>query len=107
MDKITNRDILKNMKYIISVGFAFTPMAALANPGHSAPVLHTHPWEVVGWVAIGIVASYALSRTFPEYPAPPAGGLPRGMKGYSASLFRVGSIPRGKVRDLFKLATRR
>lgn len=50
------------MRYIINFGLAFAPLAALANPGHSAPVLHTHPWEVVGWVVVGIVAGYTLFK---------------------------------------------
>ncbi|MBI2552067.1 hypothetical protein HYW17_02080 [Candidatus Uhrbacteria bacterium] len=50
------------MRYIISIGFMFTPFAVLANPGHGAPVLHTHPFEVMGWVAVGSVAAYALFK---------------------------------------------
>lgn len=50
------------MRYIIGLGLAFAPLAALANPGHSAPILHTHPQEVIGWMVVGITTSYALFK---------------------------------------------
>lgn len=40
------------MKHLIHAVFALSPLAVLADPGHGAPVVHTHWWEVIGWVVV-------------------------------------------------------
>ena len=49
------------MKYLIRAVFALSPLTVFADPGHGAPVLHTHGQEVVGWI---IVASVVLTVRF-------------------------------------------
>ncbi|MBI4135253.1 hypothetical protein HY477_00770 [Candidatus Uhrbacteria bacterium] len=50
------------MKYLIRAIFALSPLAALADPGHGAPVAHTHVREIMLWAILVGVAVWVVSR---------------------------------------------
>lgn len=56
------------MKHLIRAGLALAPLAVFADPGHGAPALHTHFWEVLGWmVAIGVVVGFVVRHLRTKY----------------------------------------
>jgi hypothetical protein len=49
------------MKYAVAAAMALSPSLALADPGHAAPVFHTHAWETgLAVIAAIVIAGLAI-----------------------------------------------
>ncbi len=51
-----------SMRYLIYTLLILFPAVALADPGHGAPVLHTHAREIAIWIVLIIGVIYGVRK---------------------------------------------